>query len=135
MGKWMVAVCLAGLMAGCSSVPPKPEWVKPGKAIANQWEAPAAGTGTMTITRDATFQGMGCTFRAFLDGTPIGDLRIAQRITVYPNSGEHIASIQPVGFCLGSDLAESSLVINQGEEKRFRLSVTYGGPVIQPTAF
>jgi hypothetical protein len=69
----IVAVIVLAL-AGCASLPPKPEWVKPGKMISNQWESPSAGSGAFIITRDATISGLLCTMRAYLAGVPIADL-------------------------------------------------------------
>jgi hypothetical protein len=131
MGKWIVAVCMAGLLAGCSTEPPQANSVRPGKVLPSVWSEPSPGNGVLVITRDAGLADSICTMRAYLDGVAIGDLRMSQRITIYPNSGEHIAGVKG---CTVDD--ENSLTIANGETKRLRISVGPSGAVkIAPTAF
>jgi hypothetical protein len=132
--KALVAVCLVGILAGCSTAPPQANWVKPGKLIANAWSAPSVGSGVLTITRDAGLTGSLCTIHAYLDGAAIGDLRISQTITIYPTPGEHVASVKSAALCDADD--ERSLTIKPGETKRFRIAYAGSGTLkIEPTAF
>lgn len=133
--KTIIALIVAGILAGCTSLPPEPQWVRPGKMIANQWESPSVGSGTLTITRDATIMGAACTMRTFLDGVPIADLNISQTITIYPPAGEHIASTQPLVTCMARPRGETSILILSDIVKRYRLSMPQGDPLIQPSAF
>lgn len=129
--KTIIALMLVGILAGCASSPPQAGHVKPGTMLENPWTTQAPGTGSLTITRDPHFVGMGCTARAYLDGTAIADLRVSQAVTVYPGPGEHVAGVK---LC-GSD-DEKSLMIVEGETKRFRIAVGVSGEFkIEPTAF
>jgi hypothetical protein len=137
MSKLPLAVLLAGILAGCASQSPQESRVKPGELIANEWQRPTAGSGTLIITRDSGFGGSACPMFTYLDGKPFGSLWTSERITIYPGAGEHVAGVQfgKKGTLCDKDDAKSITIVS-GETKRFRISFSDNGELkIQPSAF
>src|ERR1700730_6375742 len=81
------------LLVGCATSPIGSGEASMGHPIPNDWQSPAPNTGKFVVTRDSGFMGAACSQRIYVDGTPIGDLRTGQKVTVYLPAGEHIAGV------------------------------------------
>lgn len=123
------------LLFGCATSPVASGEASMGHPIANEWQSPGPNTGKLVVTRDSGFMGAACSQRVYVDGTPIGDLRTGQKVTVYLPAGEHVAGVKPAGMC-GGGSASAQMVMAVGATKVFRVASGQSGDVkIEPSAF
>jgi hypothetical protein len=123
------------LLVGCATSPIGSGEASMGHAIPNEWQLPAPNTGKFVVTRDSGLMGAACSQRIYVDGTPIGDLRTGQKVTVYLPAGEHVAGVKPAGIC-GGGSASAQVVMAAGATKLYRVASGQSGDVkIEPSAF
>jgi hypothetical protein len=132
---WILATAALALVAGCATRPVASGEARGGTPISNEWQAPTANTGRFVVTRDRGMMGAACSQRVYVDGSPIGDLRSGQSITVYLPSGDHVAGVMPNGFC-GGGSASTDVRMTAGATRYYRIASEQGGDVrIEPSAF
>jgi len=96
---------------------------------------PGQGTGEVTVKRDSGFGGSACSSRIFVDGRPVADIRVSEKIVLYLPEGEHILSAWPNGIC-GGGMTEIKAVIKAGAQSSYRVGYGSNGHFsINPTAF
>ena len=133
--KNFLTVAAVSALAGCATSPVGSGEASTGSTIVNQWQQPGPNTGTLVITRDSGFMGAACSQRIYVDGTPVGDLRSGQKVTVYLPAGEHMAGIRPNGIC-GGGSSSVALTMSPGATKVYRVASGQSGDVkIEPSAF
>jgi hypothetical protein len=137
MRAWILATMAAALAvtAGCATSPISSGEARGGTPISNAWQTQTADTGRFTVTRDRGLMGGACSQRVYVDGSPIGDLRNGQSITVYLPSGDHVAGVRPNGIC-GGGSASTEVHMTAGATKSYRIASEQSGDVkIEPSAF
>ncbi|KAF3981999.1 MAG: hypothetical protein HFP78_03830 [Methylococcales symbiont of Hymedesmia sp. n. MRB-2018] len=96
---------------------------------------PGPGTGEVTVKRDSGFGGSACSSRIFVDGHPVADIRVSEKVVLYLPEGEHILSAWPNGIC-GGGMTEIKAVIKAGTPSSYRVGYGSNGDfAINPTAF
>ncbi|EJB8470256.1 hypothetical protein MW376_000283 [Citrobacter freundii] len=137
MKNLLVVLALIGL-SGCATKPVSNEQAKdaPAKQIINSdLLTKKDGTGEVIIKRDSGFMGSACMSRVYVDGKEVADLDTAQKVTVYPSTGEHIFSAWPKGIC-GGGMSEQSGKVTSEKTLMYRIGYgTNGDFGIYPTAF
>ena len=105
------------------------------RILDRQFLQPATGTGEVIIKRDSGFGGSACSSRIFVDGRPVADIRVSEKIVLYLPEGDHILSAWPNGIC-GGGMTEVRAVIKAGVQSSFRVGYGSNGDFsINPTAF
>lgn len=95
----------------------------------------APGTGEVTVKRDSGFIGSVCSSRIFVDGRPVADIRIEEKVVLYIPEGDHILSAWPTGVC-GGEMADIEVTIKAGTQSSFRVGYGSGTDFfIYPAAF
>ena len=121
-------------LAGCATTVVSNDQTAPGTILDAKATTPRAGTGIVTIKRDAGFFGMGCVHRLSLDGRPFAELRTKEAVVLYPEPGAHVLSVEATLLCW--DTSEVAFTIASGQRLTFRSGVAAGGGIrIQATAF
>lgn len=93
------------------------------------------GTGEVTIKRDSGIGGSGCSTRIFVNGKPVADIWVSEKIVLYLPEGEYILSAWPNGIC-GGGLSEVKALIKVGSKSTYRIGYGSNGDFsINPTAF
>lgn len=87
----------------------------------------------LLIKRDTGFLGGGCSISVFVDRQLIATIHAGEKLPIALSSGDHFLGAKPDGMCAGG-LVETSVRIDLAP-KTFRLSVTEGQILLQPTAF
>jgi len=104
-------------LAGCATKPVTNEQAKdvPAKQIIDSTLlVKNADSGKVIIKRDSGFMGSACLTRVYVDGKDVADLDTAEKVTVYPKSGDHIFSAWPKGICGGGMSEQSGKVTENG---------------------
>lgn len=126
------------ILSGCATQP-----ISNSAAIAapldrildRQFLQQAIGTGEVTIKRDSGFGGSACSARIFVDGHPVADIRVSEKVVLYLPEGDHILSAWPNGIC-GGGMTEVKAIIKAGVQSSFRIGYGSNGDFsINPTAF
>lgn len=137
MKKIVLALVIFGI-TGCATKPVTNEQAKniPSKQILNSsLLSKKEGTGEVIIKRDSGFMGSACMTRVYIDGKEIADLDTAEKVVVYPVTGEHIFSAWPKGVC-GGGMSEQSGKVTEDKTLMYRIGYgTNGDFGIYPTAF
>jgi hypothetical protein len=134
-------VLLVGVLifAGCVTTPvatTDARDVPSNRIVSSIYSAPAPETGILIIKRDRGFVGSACNSRVSLDGVPIADIDVGEKIELYPPVGEYIVGSKPRGICgIISGRSEVSVVIHEDRPTVLRIRIGYDGYSIQPTAF
>lgn len=118
---WLISVVL---VAGCATTPISYSDASP--APSSQILAPELlhahpGTAKVTVKRDSGFMGSACTYRVFMDGRPIVQLRGGERIDIFIEPGEHVFGALAEGAC-GGGTAEVAASMSSGQWKSFRIA-------------
>lgn len=96
----------------------------------------SAETATLVIKRDSGFQWSGCTTRVHVDGVPVADIRVSEKVTLYVPAGAYILSAQPLEPICGGGLNETATTVAAGQSRAFRVGMGANGDSgIYPTAF
>lgn len=89
----------------------------------------------VVIKRDQGHVGSACTTKILIDGNPVVNLRMSEKIMIYLSPEQHIISSIPQGIC-GGGIAELQIDLTSTKPSTFR--VGYDGNAthkIQPTVF
>lgn len=89
----------------------------------------------VVIKRDQGHVGSACTTKILIDGNPVVNLRMSEKIMIYLSPEQHIISSIPQGVC-GGGIAELQIDLTSTKPATFR--VGYDGNAthkIQPTVF
>ena len=126
------------LIAGCATQPISNSEASPVPAdqiLTNRFSAQLPNTGEVVIKRDSGIGGSVCSSRIFVDGIPIANVAVSEKLVLYIPKGEHIFSARPNGIC-GGGLSEVKSSIGAGTVSTFRVGYGSNGDFfINPTAF
>lgn len=101
-------------------------------------EIPVAPYGVITVKRDSGVLGSACLVGFYMDGKIAAKLDTSELARFNASAGEHLIGIAPAsgGLCGNYVLREQSVVIRQGETRRYRISTNMNtGPALTPTSF
>ncbi len=125
MKKIFLWVILLGL-SGCATKPITNDQAKEVPAqrlIAPSLTTQSDGSGQVIIKRDDGLRGSICTVRVYADGKPVADLEVAEKVTFYLDTGDHIFGTQGTGACYGGLSAQSGKV---AEDKTLTFRIGLG---------
>ena len=126
------------VLVGCATQPiatSEAKEVPNSRILASRFTAKKEGAGVVIVKRDTGFMGALCSSRVFVDGTPVADIRVGEKVTLYLSPGEYIISSNPNGVC-GGGLAEIRVNFSESETSTLRIRYgTSGDYTIQSTAF
>ena len=126
------------VLAGCASSPvPHSETilVPSSRVLAPELLSERQGAAKITIKRDSGFIGSACTYRVFIDGRPVAQLRTGERVDFFVDPGQHILGTYGEGFC-GGGTAEVETSVGAGQWKSYRIASGQDGTLqLLPTAF
>ena len=106
-----------------------------GHVLNTRYSQPSVGTGEVTVKRGGGFLGGTCPSRVFVNGLPVAEVGVSEKVVLYLPEGEHILSVQPAGAC-GGGTSEVRVVVKLGQPSSFQMGYGTGGNfTIQPTAF
>jgi hypothetical protein len=131
--KAMWGLCLAGLLAGCSTSPVSPAAAD--KVPASRYAYRGDGASTIVVTRDSGAFGSGCNYRFYIDGQVAAEFASGEAATFKVEPGRHILGINPSTMCGGGTQIESEIELKPGESARRRISLNSGGFYLTPTAY
>jgi hypothetical protein len=93
------------------------------------------GFGQVVVKRDSLPLPNSCKFRVLVDGIPLADLSVGEKVVFYLPEGDHLLGAVALGICIGS-LVEVKATVTRLNASIFRISLTsLSGYSIQPTAF
>lgn len=136
--KYTILLSSFFLLSGCSTqpvgteqasnVPPERVW---NKNITNKTE----GAGIIIVKRDSGFMGSACLTSVYFDGNPVADLNTREKVTLYANTGRHVLSATPHGWCAGG-MVEVAADVVAGKTLMYRIGYGANGDYrFSPTAF
>jgi hypothetical protein len=140
MRKGLVFVfILAAIGSGCATKPPQAGQLRtptPDRLIGLQ--SRATGDASVVVTRDVGYSGSACYAAVFVDGTVVGKLGTGERAAFYMPAGQHVLGTWNTGSGLcgyreGQDRRETTVVLQPGDVKRYRILIDQGGVAIAPT--
>jgi hypothetical protein len=126
------------LMAGCATQPLSNVASKPVPAeriLDWRFLKAQAGTGVVTVKRDAGAGGSACSTRVFINAKPVADIRTEEKVVLYLPANNYIIGAIANGICAGG-LTEVQATVTPGSEATFRIG--YGSNsefFINATAF
>ena len=137
MGDMKVLICivLALALAGCNTVPVSNKNATPApvdRLLAFQTPL-SEPSGTIVVTRDKGFNGSGCYYALFINGTLAARLAPSETATFYVPPGDLLlrSARDPEGRGLcntfKSEWTERETSLRGGEKKYFRLSIDMNG--------
>lgn len=100
-------------ISGCATKPITNDQAKevPAKRLVDpSFTTPKDNTGEVVIKRDDGLRGSICTVRVYADSKPVADLKAAEKVTFYLDTGEHVFSAQGTGACYGGLSGQSGKV-------------------------
>jgi hypothetical protein len=126
------------LLAACATRPISnaEATLVPRKRILNtQFLHPLPNSALVTVKRDKGLGGSICSTRIFVNGRPIADIRVSEKVVLYLPEGNYILSAWPNGIC-GGGMSEVRISVKAGEHLNFRVGYGSNGDFsINPTAF
>jgi hypothetical protein len=135
MSKIIALLALSSLLGACATSPIASGEASAGKPVTNQFQTPAADSGSLIVTRDSGFMGAACSQKIYVDGTQIGSLRSGQKVQVYLPAGEHVAGVMSGGMC-GGGSSSTQIIVKAGGTKHLRVASGQSGDIkIEPSAF
>ncbi|WP_343595373.1 hypothetical protein [Acinetobacter sp.] len=126
------------LITGCAIKPVTNENAKnvPNKRILNsRYLIKDDSKVFVIIKRDQGYVGSACTTQILIDGSPVANLRMSEKIMIYLSPEQHIISSVPQGIC-GGGIVELQIDLTSKKTATFR--VGFDGNAthkIQPTVF
>lgn len=106
------------------------------RLISSKYSRPAEGTGEVVVKRDVSIGGHGCSWRVFVDGSPVADLKPAEKVVLYLTAGDHMLGTKPEGAICFGPMTEAKATVKAGEPSTYRTGFGHGGEIyLQPTAF
>jgi hypothetical protein len=133
----LLGIAFPVILLGCSTMPSPTDQARdvPSTRILNaSLLERREGLGQVIVIRDATFRGVACKDRVFVNGAPVADLAPNEKVTVFLPEGQQLLAAMPMGFCYGG-LVETKAFVNLSRPERFRVGNTGDGFFLQPTAF
>lgn len=125
-------------ISGCAIKPVSNDQAKPvpNKRILNpSYLVADPSKVNVTIKRDQGHVGSACTTKILIDGTPVVNLRMSEKIVVYLSPEQHILSSVPQGIC-GGGIAELQIDLSSKRTATFRVGMDANATHrIQPTVF
>ncbi len=133
----LISIVAAVALTACATTPvdtSEARPVSPDRILASDYATQRPGTYLVIIKRDAGRSGAACSSHVIVDGRPIADLAIEEKLSVYLTLGDHIISSTPNGSC-GGGFAEASIVVRADRPTTLRIQYDSKGEyTIQPTA-
>jgi len=126
------------IISGCAIKPVSNDQAKPvpNKRILNHnYVVEDPSKVNVTIKRDQGHVGSACTTKILIDGIPVVNLRMSEKIVVYLSPEQHILSSVPQGIC-GGGIAELQIDLSSKKAATFRVGMDANATHrIQPTVF
>ncbi|MBL7231614.1 MAG: hypothetical protein JJK56_26935 [Pseudomonas sp.] len=139
--KLILGALVAALITGCATSPVPSDKARqaPSERVIG-YQKPVPGGGSLIVTRDTGFQGGGCFATIFLNGAPVAKLDTGEKAVFEVPSGEWLlgAALDGSALCAANpERMETSVVLKQGLQKKFRVFIPAGGGsvAVQPTSF
>ncbi|KAB8310316.1 hypothetical protein EH227_07320 [Rouxiella chamberiensis] len=140
MKKLLIAVLALGLV-GCTTSPVTSDQAShlPSDRTFAFGTGDHANSGALSVTRDSGLLGGGCYLGFYIDGQLAAKFDTAEKGTFYVKPGEHVIGIGNPGGAGLCNIAkgyrrEISIVVSQGETKKFRLTTRQGdGAAVEPS--
>ncbi len=123
---------LLGIVAGCASQPAP----VPGAGQSPYLQA-AAGTGTVSIKRDAADMVAACSLVVLVDDVPAADLGVSERVVLHLPAGDHVLSVKERASaeCRGVNVPKTRAQIASGGFSGYQVGMGAGGIAITPASF
>lgn len=125
-------------LSGCAIKPVSNDQAKPvpDKRILNKsYLMEDSNKVNVTIKRDQGHVGSACTTKILVDGIPVVNLRMSEKVVVYLSPEQHILSSIPQGIC-GGGIAELQIDLTSKKPATFRVGMDGNATHrIQPTVF
>lgn len=138
MKKILVLAALIPLVVGCAIKPVSNEKAKPiptKRIIDATFFTKQNDNVQVVIKRDQGHVGSACTTKILIDGQPVANLRMSEKMEIYLSPEQHIISSLPQGMC-GGGIVELQIDLSSKKPANFRVgfdaSATHR---IQPTVF
>lgn len=132
-----VTAVLAAL-TGCATQPIPTSQAKyvPDERIHDRtYLQPVAGSGLVTIKRDAGFGGSACNTSVYANGTLTAQLAPSEKIALHLPEGSHLISAWPNNPC-GGGMVEAEARVMMNKPLTFRIGYGSNGDFgLYPTAF
>lgn len=136
--KYPLLLAVVLVLAGCASQPISNEQAKmvpKNKIHDTRFLAKSQGSGEVVVKRDDGFTGGGCTARIFLNGKPLADLDVAEKVVINLPPGDYFLGGQGVGMCR-DQMSEVKTTVVAGGRQSFRFGYSmHGASSLQATAF
>lgn len=134
-----VALALSlAVLAGCATSPvsySEASTVPNSRVLAPELLSERPGTARITIKRDSGFMGSACTYKVFMDGRPVAQLRGGERVDFFVDPGQYVLGTFAEGIC-GGGTAEVEASLGAGQWKSYRIASGQDGTLqFLPTAF
>ncbi|MGX9761857.1 hypothetical protein [Pseudomonas shahriarae] len=137
----LIAAVAVAVLAGCATSPVPSDKARqaPSERVIG-YQKPVPGGSSLIVTRDTGFQGGGCFATIFLNGAPVAKLDTGEKAVFQVPSGEWLlgAALDGSALCATNpERMETSVVLKQGQQKKFRVFIPAGGGsvAVQPTSF
>lgn len=125
-------------ISGCATTPIPNTAAKIAPAsqiIDNSYLKPGPGLIEVTVKRDSGIFGSACSSRIYVDGKPVADINVSEKIVLYLTKDEHILGAWPNGIC-GGGMSEVRADLRSGSPANFRVGYGSNGDFfINQTAF
>lgn len=132
----ILTLAIAGTLAGCETVAVMSASASPVPAgrVASVPSVPkGVETAQMVITRDAGLLGSGNSVLLTFNNQAIAYFRTEETLSLVVPSGQHLVSlVQSPSF--GTSPREYEINLRPGVKNAYRISITYGGIVLQRTS-
>jgi len=139
--KLILGVLVAALITGCATSPiPSDKARQAPSERVDGYQKPVPGGSSLVVTRDTGFLGGGCFATIFLNGEPVAKLDTGKKAVFQVPSGEWLlgAALDGSALCAANpERMETSVVLKQGQQKKFRVFLPAGGGsiAVQPSSF
>lgn len=126
------------LLVGCATRPVSTMDASPvpqSRIINTQFMQKTADKGTVLVKRDSGFNTAACSARVFVNGSPVADIRTAEKLYIYLTPGDYNIGAMANGICAGG-LTETAVTVELGQTDTLRISYGSNGEFnISPTSF
>ena len=139
--KLFIGALAIALLAGCATSPVPSDKARPAPSDrVSGYQKTVPGGSTLIVTRDTGFLGGGCFATIFLNGAPVAKLDTGEKAVFQVPSGEWLlgAALDGSALCAANpERMETSVVLKQGQQKKFRVFLPAGGGsiAVQPSSF
>jgi len=135
----IIVILIVGMaISGCATIPipnAAATMAPASQILDNSYFKAGSELVEVTVKRDSGIGGSACSSRIFVDGKPVANINVSEKIVLYLTKTEHMLGAWPNGICGGS-MSEVRADLRSGSPASLRVGYGSNGDFfINQTAF